>query len=537
MSLPQIVNASNWSCEMIVGKCCYSPNPEVLLKYRESTTEKFWLSTYIEFAAIIVDPDNHLITLVRDHFGVEPLFYYFDEQQLIFGSSPSDIIGQLGFTPLPNDSVIQGFILNLYFNSATYTDETIHQEIYRLEPGCLLEIRDGQPKKSRYWSLAEDSTPIFYPKEQDYYDRFDELLQEAIKEQAAGYTDIAAEFSGGLDSSTVVTGLLQSGITPELYMHIAPHGSTEVDDSVYAQEVIHRFSLEGQVNLIAADSFELEAVIHQIAQWFTGTPAYLFPFCANNIHVAVREARHPLLLSGFGGDECISGHAPLFIYLREQCLAGNFVAAKQELALTTLHAGGSSSSFRQWLQIKRATYSWLNSGLYWLREMQSRISSSSQYTNPLGYYNPQSIREHEYNFLQGAYSHHVRLRVEESAIVARQMGFKYRYPLLYPKLVEFCYQLPLEFKRANAENRIMVRKYLSKFLPETVYGKHQKVGGIMPATVSKVKQEYFAGRYKELFAELPYSDLINKFMRQFPEQDHQHLINQILMATMKAAQK
>jgi asparagine synthetase B (glutamine-hydrolysing) len=96
------------------------------------------------------------------------------------------------------------------------------------------------------------------------------------------------------------------------------------------------------------------------------------------------------------------------------------------------------------------------------------------------------------------------MRVEDSAIMAKALGFEYRYPLLYPKLVEFCYRLPLEQKRKNGINRLLVRKYLAQYLPDLVYNKHQKIGSIMPATMDKVKREYLKGKYSKEFSNLPY---------------------------------
>ena len=62
----------------------------------------------------------------------------------------------------------------------------------------------------------------------------------------------------------------------------------------------------------------------------------------------------------------------------------------------------------------------------------------------------------------GLDNNHISYRIEDSALIARHYGFKYKYPLLYPKLVEFCNRLPLSMKRQNGLARIMIRKYLAQ---------------------------------------------------------------------------
>ena len=121
-----------------------------------------------------------------------------------------------------------------------------------------------------------------------------------------------------------------------------------------------------------------------------------------------------------------------------------------------------------------------------------------------------SVRETECALLQGAHSHEVRMRIEDSSIVSKQMGFEYRYPLLYPKLLEFMLSVPTIQKQRDGRGRYLIRQYLSQFIPNDLFGTYRKKSGlgIVPSTFDLYQKQYEQGCYQEAFKDLPYPHLI-----------------------------
>ena len=427
-------------------------------------------------------------------------------------------------------------LLNTSVAAASYSDETNYTNIYRVEPGSTLSIQQQSIHKRKYWHLKRQQDQFHYSRPQEYLEHFSSLLNEGIKLQVAGSSNFACEFSGGLDSATIVTGFRQLGLSPTLLIHIAPKDSAEIDDSHYAAQVIQQYKLN-DVQYVDATSFDLHEVIKQTSSWFAGTPQYIFPICAHNIHQAMVNltknklvtAAVPSLFSGFGGDECVSGHAPLALCLQEYLANQDYTRAWQELhAYYAVNKLPQPNSMRLGLTILRNLYPEIFSKILRWRQItaksqQSPLKSTSRRIG--------SLHEHEVNLLQGPLSQHLRLRVEESAISAKAMGFRYQYPLLYPKLVEFCHNLPLALKRNQGENRLMVRNYLAQYLPAAVYQKHTKSGGIMPATLDKIRHEYAAGNYKNLFKHLPYANQVDDL--EHPHTSAAQLLQQILLLGLK----
>lgn len=499
-------NASKWDSLSIGEKVFLSPNRHVLDLIIKSPDSEFWLNTYTEFALTIIDKQHSKITCVRDHFGLEPFFYYFQDNNFIFGSNLPDIISHIPQKLYINKNNVMQTLMATINPNVFYTNETNYLNIYRIEPACTVEIQADKVKKSSYWRLSPNKT-IHYENESDYVEHFEEILNNVVKSQVANNNDLAIEYSGGLDSSTILTSLYNLGYNPDLFMHIAPPNTSAVDDlKDYGRVVIQQFGLN-TLHYIDAENFNLQDVINNISSLFAGNPSYLFAIGANNVHSAVAKNKNKILLSGFGGDECVSSHAPLSLCLKEYAKNNDFKKAFHEIhSFYKLQNNSSSKKIKEFLMILR----YINHDIFdCMKDIRYRIKNLAYRRNDIGFNkNPKfnSIQEMEKDLLTGKLSHHVRLRIEDSAIIARKYGFQYKYPLLNVQLINFCNSLPLQLKRNHGENRIIVRQYLSKYLPEIVYQKHHKNGGIMPATIYKMKQEYFSGKLNNIFENLPFQD-------------------------------
>ena len=146
------------------------------------------------------------------------------------------------------------------------------------------------------------------------------------------------------------------------------------------------------------------------------------------------------------------------------------------------------------------------------RHLKLASERTQPFTHPYhrNYY--QSMREAQWDFLQGPNSHEIRMRIEYSSIVSKQLGFEYRYPLLYPKLLEFFLSIPPTQKRQQNQGRYLIRQYLSQYLPDNLFDSYKKREGlgITPSIFEQFKQAYDQGQYKDAFKDLPYANIMPK---------------------------
>jgi hypothetical protein len=98
------------------------------------------------------------------------------------------------------------------------------------------------------------------------------------------------------------------------------------------------------------------------------------------------------------------------------------------------------------------------------------------------------------------------MRVEYSAVIAKAMGFEYRYPLPLSSLGRILLSFTLITKTPKRHGAIfnLVRQYLKDKLPAPVYNKNQKIGGILPATMDKCNRYLAEGKFDAYFKDLPF---------------------------------
>ena len=533
-------NVSNWSSRTFRDTIVYSPNPTIfeLLSNQPTLCDKeFWAKLYIPFACVIVSTIQNEIILVRDHVGLEPFYYSIRNNQLFFGSNIPDILEQMiknGISIVRNEQRIIESLLDIsLYECNKYTDETYYNNVYRVEPGYLIQISNIESnydcKKTCFWQLDKHASIIQYKNNDDYLEQFSSLLDEAVTSQINSNQIIAAEYSGGLDSTAVIAAAHRNNIHPELFMHVPPSNMDETREIKAGKSVIAQFNLKA--NFIDATGFDFIETLHRCAKYFAGAPPFAFFMFAGNIHQAVANRGHTNLLSGFGGDQCVSGHVPLQLCILQLYRVQQYKLAWEELHYH-YHIQGTIPPvlLKKLVYFFRMTHPNLSNKLSQLRSIgDSFITYLKQkpFQPPTlikqnlpknSFKNYNSLRDFEFSTTHGK---EVRMRIEYSAVLGKALGFQYHYPLLYPKLVDFCFRLPLEQKRRHGVSRYLMRKYLAKSLGRDLYDLHPKVGSgsIMPATVAQVSDLYKHGAFDNMFQNLPYQHEIDYIIQNL-KPDH-----------------
>lgn len=490
--------------------------PQSFNSFSDALSASTWRNHYDSFGCIIVSEYSNEVILVRDHLGVAPLYYWYQPKQtLIVGETIPDVLMHLPHPPHHAENQI----LNLFSVQSTYSDETIYQGIFRVEPGHTMHFKsNGTLVKKAFWQLERDGELLRYDDEQDYLNHFKALLTESILSATKNQQNIAAEFSAGVDSSAVYCAAAMNNITPKLYMHVGSPGSEALNNynEHYEKLFINHYHLT-DIQRIGAKDFDPIHVFKEYASWFAGPAPYLFFMFANPLHRAVAAGKHRILLSGFGGDQGVSGQIPLNFFLPDLIHQGEYKSAWLEICN---HSKTSSLLQKLKYGLKYAQY--MHRGLYnlahsmreskWLlkNSLLDKANQLPPFIHPYHRRFHRNVREAEWFLLQGPDSHEVRMRIEYSSIVSKKMGFEYRYPLLYPKLLEFILSVPLNQKRHNGCGRYLIRRYLAECMRANIFETYSKKEGmgIVPSTFDLYKQNFYKGCYQHEFQNLPFAHLI-----------------------------
>jgi asparagine synthase (glutamine-hydrolysing) len=253
------------------------------------------------FAIVIWDRQEKEIFMVRDPMGVKPLYYFLDNDRLLFASEVRAILAtglvkrRLDETALPD-----------YFSyqSISYP-HTMIEGVSQLEAGSWMTIKKGAIEKKRYW----DVTNISKDEDMDaglVRTRIRELLLQSVRRRLVSDVPVGAFLSGGIDSSAVVGLMAKAGNTAPNTFNIC-FEEKEYDESAYAEIIARKFNTHHTRVLLKPASF-LSELENALAAMDTpsgdGSNTY-------TVSKAIRSSGIVVALSGVGGDELFAGY-PFF---------------------------------------------------------------------------------------------------------------------------------------------------------------------------------------------------------------------------------
>jgi asparagine synthase (glutamine-hydrolysing) len=151
------------------------------------------------FAVAWRKPDGALC-LARDPIGERGLFYARIPGGLIFASTLHAILTTGLIDPLINLTAVARYLSYAYLPCA----ETLISGISKVLPGEIVELRNGQLSRSRFWSLPAESHGSTAPDEEVLRRQLRAELEAAVVRQLPQSGPVGAFLSGGLDSSLVV---------------------------------------------------------------------------------------------------------------------------------------------------------------------------------------------------------------------------------------------------------------------------------------------------------------------------------------------
>ncbi len=259
------------------------------------------------FAFALYNKKEQTILIVRDQFGIKPLYYYHQNGSFCFCSEIKALINMPGFNK-ETDHTALFFYLQMLYAPGEFTP---FKNVKKLLPGHFLtyKINEGNFTTTQYFSL--DFTK--HDKERseiELIDELDALMIKAVKRQLMSDVPLGYFLSGGLDSSLIVA--LAKKINPSNSINCFTVATGDemkeegfADDLGYAQKVAKHLSVD--VNIIPASQNIVEFFDKMI--WHLDEPqADPAPLHVYNIAHGASEMGIKVLMGGTGGDDIFSGY-------------------------------------------------------------------------------------------------------------------------------------------------------------------------------------------------------------------------------------
>lgn len=416
------------------------------------------------WAMAIWNSEKQELLLVRDRFGIKPLYYSIRSDRIAFASEAKAILGVFREESAINEEELLGF---LHGETTDTSDHSFFRNIFQILPGHMLIIQRNTAHAEKYWRFVP-GTEIARP---DIEEEFLALLDDAVRLRLRSDIPVAAMLSGGLDSSSVAL-LAAVRIAEPMQTFSLKYDDPAIDESHYASMV-----LEKNGNLLP-HFFQpprgplLETI--RKTTWHHDAP------CPSRgryaaWHLMQETSRYShVILTGEGGDEILAGYGRFILDAmldRWQLESASCSQIKKELDDLTAVTGESISHLVTHRMKQKLFTSVLPVVDVLTPDVKSRYrkkklsDSASPYCSKL---NNSLWREFTVSGLPEVLHHF------DACTMA--FGIEGRAPLLDHRIVELMFSLPFNEKIRDGWTKSLLRRAMKNILPEPIRLRRHKLG-------------------------------------------------------------
>jgi asparagine synthase (glutamine-hydrolysing) len=436
------------------------------------------------FAFAIWDGRRRSLLLVRDRFGIKPLYVAERGGCFLFASEVRALLAS-GLIPRR----LEATALWQYLGYQTVPAPlTLIEGVRMLEPGHWAAVGPGKNMTvTRYWDpLASASVGGPSITSDQAVEDVRSILDESVRLHLVSDVPVGVFLSGGIDSSAIVAVMREAGVTPMTFSV----GSTDPahDEGRFASQVAERFGASHtHIRLTEDELLEdlpaaLDAMDHPTGD---GVNSYV-------VSKAVRRAGVKVALSGLGGDELFGGYpsfarferlgGPLARWgatpqvLRDaaaglvRALDNGVVASK---AASVLESDGSLAE--AW-PITRQLLSPLDRRRLLAPEWTARVRTVDPYAVPLAAAYADAPHAEVWSRVSyaetRAYMHDVLLRDADQMSMAH--GLEVRVPFLDHRLAEYVFALPDACKKLDSGPKPLLVRALNGSLPHAIVNRPKR---------------------------------------------------------------
>ena len=255
------------------------------------------------FAIALYDRDKQNIYLVRDRIGKKPLYYWYEDRNLVFASELKPIMECPGFAGGIERRVLSRYLFHQYINAP----ESIYRNVYKVEPGSVLRFSGGEIDQWKYWNVKKVYHEAQKNRIKDYQDakaQLGALLKKSVKARMIADVPLGTFLSGGYDSSLVTAIAQECSDSPVKTFSIGFY-EEKYNEAKYAKAV---------ADYLGTDHTELYIDEQDMLDLVESIPRYYDEPFADSSEIATmmvsKLAREhvTVALSGDGGDEFFCGY-------------------------------------------------------------------------------------------------------------------------------------------------------------------------------------------------------------------------------------
>src|SRR3989304_2604188 len=214
---------------------------EVILRCFQEYGDQSWNLLNGMFSIALFDSHTRELILARAPPGIKPLYYYQDEEKILFASELKALFASGLITPQIDINSLALYLQLGYFPRS----RTPYRAIRKLEPGHLAKVNPRGLQISRFWSirkfLPERSIEGISGHANLILER---LLLTSVEHQMISDVPLGAFLSGGIDSSLIVALMSKLSSSPVKTFTVGFSNMGYYDERPYAARISRHFGTE-----------------------------------------------------------------------------------------------------------------------------------------------------------------------------------------------------------------------------------------------------------------------------------------------------
>lgn len=438
------------------------------------------------FSLIILDKDSESITAFSDKFGIEPLFYYYNDRTTIISNHLTCLVAASHIKPSISLQAIYNFIDAHVIPSPL----TIYSDIYKFEPCQAIQFSNNNISKKIYWlpsfnEAVSESQP-------QLEERTRHTLSQAINDCGIDNTT-AAFLSGGLDSSTVAGYMAINNPDRKISTYTMGFEEAGYDETEYARVAADHFGTNLRSYYVTPD--DVADAFSEVVSFYdepfgnsSAIPSYL---CAK----FARSEGVKTMLAGDGGDEIFAGNSR---YVKQQVfeLYHNIPAPIRKKLFEPLLL--NSRAYTKHQPFAKAK-SYVEQAMMPMPDRMERYNFINhfnagsifepEFLNAINQHDPICQKREVYqrppdaNMLNRMLYMDWKFTLADNDLVkvntaCRLAGINVKYPMLNDDLVQLSTQIPSKLKINKNELRAFYKASLKDVLPDQIINKKKHGFGL-----------------------------------------------------------
>ncbi len=402
------------------------------------------------FSLVIFDKKKNSIFTARDRFGIKPLYYFKDENQILFSSEIKPIISYLKYYSFEKKT-FANFFFKQELDSGT---NTFFENIKNHEPAVYKTFQKKIVKSFKYWKIYDSK---FDQNKKYKVEHLSTLINKSITQHLVSDVKLSLLLSGGLDSS-VLCYLINKNYSDKIETFTYDFSDNQLGETRKAKSISKFLGFKNN-NVLINPRYILnnfEKICLELESPFTSIRL----FGLRKVYKTINLRGFKVALEGSGGDEILGGYhynflsylldaycknkKEIFHYLKKQ--------NKEKILnyiITLSYQNGSTKDSTPFINSDYFNSDYMD---YVLNE---NFFNNYKFESELNFLQKSQMIDIAYVNLPRSLKYMDRLAMNSSV--------ENRVPLLDHELASYCFNLENDLKINNNQTRFIMKKIFKNY--------------------------------------------------------------------------